>query len=247
MKEKQYSLSLVLFYSALMLGFIIVQLYVFGVFSKDEVAFSIERASIEDHVGELQPIKISKDMYLPIKRKITKDNLISQYLVDTNAKSRTLDQYYSRRAYLGAPPYIPHPVENKLSLTGSSCLTCHEFGGYSPKYNAFAPVVPHPENLNCRQCHNPQTKTSLFKNTQWQKEERPKLGQSALPGSPPVIPHSLQLRENCSSCHTGPGAVAEIRINHGNRVNCLQCHGIQQGIISTPTKVEVEKVWVREK
>lgn len=247
MKERQFSLGMVLLYSALMVGFIIVQLYVFGVFSKDEVAFSIEKASIEDHVGKLAPIKISSEMYLPLKRKITKDNLISQYLVDTNAKQRTLNEYYSRRAYLGAPPFIPHPVEDKGSLTGQSCLTCHQFGGYSPQYNAFAPVVPHPENLNCRQCHNPQTKGSLFKPTQWQKESRPRLGQAALPGSPPVIPHSLQLRENCNSCHTGPGAVAEIRINHGNRVNCLQCHGIQTGITSLPTVNETQRIWSREK
>ena len=52
----------------------------------------------------------------------------------------------------------------------------------------------------------------------------PRLGQSFLSNSPPAIPHSLQLRENCIACHTGPGAVVEIRVDHAARGDCRQCH-----------------------
>ena len=45
-------------------------------------------------------------------------------------------------------------------------------------------------------------------------------------GSPPPIPHALQMRENCLACHAGPGAVLEIRSTHPERWNCRQCHAL---------------------
>jgi cytochrome c-type protein NapB len=47
-----------------------------------------------------------------------------------------------------------------------------------------------------------------------------------MPGSPPPIPHALQMRENCRACHAGPGAVAELRTTHPERVTCRQCHAL---------------------
>jgi cytochrome c-type protein NapB len=32
------------------------------------------------------------------------------------------------------------------------------------------------------------------------------------------------MRENCIACHTGPGAVVELRVEHASRGNCRQCH-----------------------
>ena len=67
---------------------------------------------------------------------------------------RTLETYYDNRAYHGAPPSIPHPVNEHQSLGGANdCLKCHENGGFVEKYNAYTPVTPHPELVNCRQCH----------------------------------------------------------------------------------------------
>ncbi len=43
-------------------------------------------------------------------------------------------------------------------------------------------------------------------------------------GSPPMIPHQLQMRESCVSCHAGPSAPKEIRVTHPERINCRQCH-----------------------
>jgi cytochrome c-type protein NapB len=53
------------------------------------------------------------------------------------------------RAYPGAPPTVPHRLE-----TRRHCLGCHgDFGG--------SPIrTPHPDRVNCRQCHvesNPAT------------------------------------------------------------------------------------------
>lgn len=139
------------------------------------------------------------------------------------AKVRTLREYYSRRAYAGAPPVIAHDVEFD-GVINDDCLSCHKDGGYVPEYNAYTPVTPHPEMENCRQCHVPQTVENNFVKTEWIPPELPKRGRQAIPGGPLQIPHSLQFRENCLACHTGPQAVVEIRTSHPERLNCCQCH-----------------------
>lgn len=142
-----------------------------------------------------------------------------------NAPSvRTMETYYSRRAFPGAPPMIPHAVEATMVTDFESCLGCHEKGGFAQVFNAYAPVTPHPEFTNCRQCHLPQNVQTLFVNSDWQFPTPPKLGQSALAGSPPPIPHTLQLRENCSACHSGPAVAPAIRTSHPERIYCRQCH-----------------------
>jgi len=138
---------------------------------------------------------------------------------------RSLKNYYDNRAFHGAPPSIPHTVSSERNMGGSSCLKCHENGGFVTKYNAYAPVTPHPEKVNCRQCHVPQKTNSLFRATYFEKIAAPKTGiNNELQGSPPVIPHQIQLRENCLACHAGPSAPKEIRVSHPQRVNCRQCH-----------------------
>ena len=147
---------------------------------------------------------------------------------------RTLKEYYKNRAYPGAPPSIPHTVTKERSLGGDTCLQCHQNGGFVDKFNAYAPVTPHPEMINCRQCHVTKNTNTTFKefvtsnsNTGFKKVAPPKVGKgenNAMPGSPPMIPHQLQMRENCISCHAGPSAPKEIRVSHPERINCRQCH-----------------------
>jgi nitrate reductase cytochrome c-type subunit len=139
------------------------------------------------------------------------------------AKVRTLQEFYSRRAYAGAPPVIPHPVVND-GVINDDCLSCHKDGGYVPEYNCYTPVTPHPEMGNCRQCHVAQTVEGLFVATEWVQPTLPKRGRQAIPGGPLLIPHSMQFRDNCLACHAGPQAVVEIRSSHPERENCLQCH-----------------------
>lgn len=143
---------------------------------------------------------------------------------DDPEHQRTLREYYANRAYNGAPPVIPHPLISEKGIGGKDCLQCHENGGFVKKFEAYAPVTPHPELVNCRQCHVP-VKTKLkFAESEFRRAEEPETGQSALQGSPPMIPHSLTMRSNCLSCHAGPAAPEEIRVTHPTRVNCRQCH-----------------------
>ncbi len=148
------------------------------------------------------------------------------YLKSSEEGSRTLAMFHARRAYPGGPPMIPHEVEDDRSLGGDHCLTCHGKGGYVPKFNAFTPVTPHPDLKNCRQCHNPARVEGTFRANLFQPVDYPSLDGQALPTGPPPIPHRLRMRENCLSCHAGPGAVEEIRTTHPERVNCRQCHAL---------------------
>ncbi len=144
--------------------------------------------------------------------------------MSADSGGRTLADFYSLRQYPGSPPRIPHPVNLTFSGEQTDCLSCHAKGGYSPEYGKFIPVTPHPENVLCYQCHVQVTTEELFVGTDWESIEPPRLGRSFLSSSPPPIPHDLQLRENCIACHTGPGAVVEIRVAHAARGNCRQCH-----------------------
>lgn len=137
--------------------------------------------------------------------------------------TRALKTYYQLRAYHGAPPVIPHKVDREIART-MNCNVCHATGGYTPKFNAYAPVTPHPQYANCMQCHVDSTTQTKFVATNWQSVPPPAVHRPALPNSPPPIPHTLRLRENCLSCHAGPSAVAEVRTSHPERVNCRQCH-----------------------
>ncbi|MCC6537279.1 MAG: cytochrome C [Bryobacterales bacterium] len=139
--------------------------------------------------------------------------------------SRTLQSFYQRRAYAGAPPVIPHKLLNAQAWGGASCLACHQDGGYTPEFKAMAPVTPHPELAACVQCHVPQQEAAgAFRATTFTRLAAPEIDNQALPGSPPPIPHDLQMRSNCLACHAGPAAVREVRTDHPERVNCRQCH-----------------------
>ena len=151
------------------------------------------------------------------------DRITAAYLQGTST-SRTLDEYYSRRQYPGSPPFIPHTVEPN-DETSRTCLTCHADGGWSQALKLNTPVTPHPDQTDCRQCHVVLTEEKqLFVGNDWKSVPPPRLGRSHLPGAPPPIPHELQYRGECISCHVGPGTIAAIRVEHPMRGNCRQCH-----------------------
>ena len=153
---------------------------------------------------------------------------------------KTLTQYHKNRAYDGAPPIIPHTVLNEEGIGGNSCLQCHDKGGYVAQFDAFAPITPHPQYVNCKQCHVPAKTDKLFKLSSFARTAPVALGNSAMEGSPPIIPHTLQLRSNCLSCHGGPSAPKEIRVSHPERVNCRQCHA------TASTEVVWKRKWSQE-
>jgi cytochrome c-type protein NapB len=182
-----------------------------------------------------------EEAYIPVKENNVREIIPSETGVFKRSKfaldyanmpidknhERSLKTYYNNRAYHGAPPNIPHPVKNDLTVGENTCLQCHENGGFTEKFNAYAPVTPHPEMVNCRQCHVEKKTNGTFKPFAYRDVVAPKAGiNNALVSSPPVIPHQIQMHENCLSCHAGPSAPKEIRVLHPERVNCRQCHVI---------------------
>lgn len=130
-----------------------------------------------------------------------------------------------RRLYDGAPPVIPHPPLN------IDCVACHTDAGKEAPPLGFAPANPHArtaglsETSNCRQCHVFRRGEETFVETDFQGLRQQFAKADRLyPGAPPVIPHRVFMRENCTSCHSGPVARPEIRCSHPLRANCRQCH-----------------------
>lgn len=163
------------------------------------------------------------------------------------AHVRTLDMFRRLRAFPGAPPRIPHGLTDD-EFRRTRCNVCHERGGYSARFGAYAPLTPHPQYTDCLQCHVPDATTvgiefpgpdprvmcvqchvleaekPLLVAVDWPEPTWPQPAGPPADGSPPVIPHDLHLRGNCLACHGGPAAVAEIRTTHPERANCRQCH-----------------------
>lgn len=163
------------------------------------------------------------------------------------AHPRTIAMFRTLRAFPGAPPRIPHGLTAD-EFRGTGCNACHERGGYSVRFEAYTPVTPHPEFADClqchvgnaaligislpranpdalcRQCHAPGVATTPYRQLDWEAPAWPRFDRRELVGSPPTIPHDLQLRGNCVTCHMGAAAVAEIRTPHPERANCRQCH-----------------------
>lgn len=129
------------------------------------------------------------------------------------------------RAYDGAPPTIPHDAQ------AGACATCHDADGTAIDGIGVAPASPHGDAVadgafrRCRQCHVPQGTGAAFVTSRFVGlAQGPWRGSRATPGAPPRIPHTLQLRGECLACHGGPGARAEVRTSHPERIRCRQCH-----------------------
>jgi len=132
----------------------------------------------------------------------------------------------ARRAYVGAPPVIPHAAQ------GASCVSCHTPTGRETPPLGIAPANPHGADgrgfaaADCQQCHVfSNTKAEFVATSFPQRWHRAEHGDRQHLAAPPVIPHAIQLRENCLGCHAGPAARPEIRCSHPERVMCRQCHG----------------------
>lgn len=190
--------------------------------------FTRSSASKEHH-KKLVPAAITQMSLPPALSSSVQPSFALSTFGEPLPSQRSLQVYYQRRAYPGAPPQVPHPLVESQGQS-EACLSCHSQGGYVPKYEAYAPVTPHPTWENCVQCHVPKRTPTFFRPTGWTAPRPPKLQRSSLPGSPPPIPHSLQTRTACNTCHDGPSAVKEIRTPHPERSNCLQCHVPRQEV-----------------
>lgn len=131
----------------------------------------------------------------------------------------------SRRLFDGAPPVVPH------GDLGAGCLNCHGDRGIEVAGLGFSPPNPHAgteglsDRARCRQCHVFRQTEELFVANAFQGLRQDlRHGRALHEGAPPVIPHAVFMRENCTACHAGPAAREEIRTPHPERLRCRQCH-----------------------
>ncbi len=126
-----------------------------------------------------------------------------------------------RRAFDGAPPTVPHKIDQ---MSVASCLTCHGEGMKIGE--VVVPKMSHQRYDSCTQCH---VEGNAGKPV-WRESEFTGLttfglgGDRAYAGAPPTVPHPTFMRESCTSCH-GPTGVKGLRSSHPYRDSCLQCHG----------------------
>lgn len=128
------------------------------------------------------------------------------------------------RAYWGAPPSIPHQVNDTRA---PDCLTCHDKGANIA--GKIAPQMSHPRYDSCLQCHvlsqDPRAggDAGIAPENTFDGWKSPGHGSRAWSGAPPTMPHPTRMRETCISCH-GPSGKVGLRTSHPERQNCVQCH-----------------------
>lgn len=142
---------------------------------------------------------------------------------DPVATAAALAARTERRAYDGAPPVVPHPVDQ---LDAASCLACHG-DGLRVEAGRTAPRMSHAHLAACTQCHVPTAVPGLPPrepaDNAFVGAAPAARGPRAWPGAPPQIPHRLHMREDCRSCH-GVDGPAGLRTDHPDRLSCAQCH-----------------------
>lgn len=73
-----------------------------------------------------------------------------EIVLGADERARMVVEAAERRAYVGAPPVVPHAVDSRGL---PACLVCHEHG---MRVNGrVAPAVRHEERASCLQCHAP--------------------------------------------------------------------------------------------
>jgi cytochrome c-type protein NapB len=139
-------------------------------------------------------------------------------------RARAVEARKAHRAYDGAPPTIPHEVD-QLGTPG--CLSCH---GQGMKLGErIAPRISHPPYQSCNQCHvveaapKPLAVYPDVPVNRFVGRASAGAGARAWQGAPPTMPHSEHMRSECSSCH-GPTGRPGLRTSHPERQSCVQCH-----------------------
>ncbi len=142
------------------------------------------------------------------------------------------------RAYYGAPPVIPHPVE---ALGRGNCRACHEQGLIYQGQVAVA--RPHPYVGECRQCHVEQLPVEPKVKNSFVGLAEPERLPRAYPGAPPLIPHETRMRANCTACH-GPRGHPELRTPHPRHwTECMQCHVRPEPGVEPPVVNNFATLW----
>ena len=152
--------------------------------------------------------------------------LMAEIKPNETDKLQSLSERATRRAYNGAPPVIPHAVEK---TNDAACYACHSQGIRIEQ--RIARKMSHVFFANCTQCHAPppakpfETIDSTVEN-RFVGAAAPLAGTRAYPGAPPIIPHSVWMRNECLSCHGGKSAWSGMQSSHPWRSACVQCHAL---------------------
>lgn len=180
------------------------------------------------------PLSVNADWHPSLETlKFEKPGLFDRVVRTPELKSAALAYRAANRAYDGAPPVVPHPVDQQ---SAANCLACHRDGIRVGE--RIATKISHAHFSGCTQCHvesrhsSPVPDEPLTTNA-FAGMQRSGTGTRALIGSPPVIPHTTWLREDCLSCH-GLVARAGLRTTHPWLSNCLQCHASSSGLDRVP-------------
>lgn len=159
----------------------------------------------------------------PVLRGAAPDRFAAVVQTDAD-RDAALVRRAGRRAYDGAPPTIPHAVDQ---IAPPACLSCHGEGIVVA--GKTAPVMSHPRHDSCVQCHvvaidpRPDVDTPPILANDFVGVAAPHGGERAWPGAPPTIPHRTWMRERCDSCH-GPRGALGMKSTHPWRQSCTQCH-----------------------
>lgn len=147
---------------------------------------------------------------------------LAEITISSDEKLDAISQRSKNRAFNGAPPTIPHPIDQR---SDASCVACHLKGAKTQSLRI--PRMSHTFLANCTQCHvesNPRHMTAItFRENNFWGLPAPTEGPRAFNGAPPQIPHSTWMRSDCLSCHGHAGRHG-IRTRHPWRKNCQQCH-----------------------
>lgn len=170
-------------------------------------------------IGELNARRASRNRLTNLQSNIDR---LAKVNIKPGDKLAALARRDRNRAYNGAPPTIPHPIEQR---SDASCVACHQQGAKTATLRI--PPMSHRFLANCTQCHvesNPKHLPAfVFRENDFQGLAAPRQGPRAFHGAPPQIPHTTWMRSNCMSCH-GYASLQGIRTTHPWRTNCQQCH-----------------------
>lgn len=143
-----------------------------------------------------------------------------------------------RRAFSGAPPVVPHAIDER---NAQACMACHGEGFQVGQ--VIAPKMSHHYLANCIQCHVEGTQNAPWALASAKTPEshfvgmtEPGRGERIGPGAPPTIPHAVWMRSDCATCHGSLGKEG-LRTSHPWRVNCTQCHAPSRGFDWSPLNV----------
>ena len=147
---------------------------------------------------------------------------LAEIKITNQDKLSALEQRARNRAFNGAPPTVPHPIDQQ---TDAACIACHEAGAVTATIRI--PRMSHQFLANCTQCHveshSRHLPSELASENSFTGLLAPTAGPRAYPGAPPQIPHTTWMRSDCMSCHGYEGRHG-IRTTHPWRSSCLQCH-----------------------